>query len=44
MSASAAARDEILALSADIACEALITCGSEGSAYLWLCDEAQGAA
>ena len=34
-----AKRDEILALSAEIACEALIECGSEGAKYLWLCDE-----
>ncbi len=35
----AAFRDEILALSAEIACEALIACGSEGAAFLFLCDE-----
>ena len=34
-----AKRDEILSMSADIACDALIECGSEGAKYLWLCDE-----
>ena len=39
--AYAAFRDELLAMSAEIACEALIACGSEGAAFLFLCDEVQ---
>jgi len=31
--------DEILALTADVACEALIACGSEGAKWLFLCDK-----
>ena len=34
-----AKRDEILSMSVDIGCDALIECGSEGAKYLWLCDE-----
>ena len=38
--ATDAKRDKILSMSADIGCDALIECGSEGAKYLWLCDEA----